>query len=265
MGILDRIKKATDSGEDHLKILIWGPNGSGKSTLCGTAPGPILYAYTERQGLLSFSRMAPSADVVKIESVRDLRELLVSLRDGKHGYRSVELDSFTEMQLLIADELLVRRRIKSEEKGKDLGGDPPKLVMEDYGFIHDRSKSLVRAFRDLPMHVILTCLSEQVEVGEGAEAKTITKIMLLGRKLPAQLGQFFNLVGFSYRAQKDQESVYRVLFEGRPDINTKGMPGLRKREEPDISYWVDRAIGGCPPRETDAPMIAMPQKTKEKA
>jgi len=258
MSILDRVKKASDSGEDHLKVLIWGPNGSGKSTLCGTAPRPILYAYTERQGLLSFQRMCPEGDVVKVESVADLRELLTELRKDGHGYSSIVLDSFTEMQLLISDEILARRKAKNEEKGRDMGGEPPKLVMEDYGFIHDRSKALVRAFRDLPMHVVLTCLSETSEVGEGADSKTVTKMMLLGRKLPAQLGQFFNLVGFSFRVQRDRESVYQVLLEGRPDIDTKGMPGLRKREEPDISYWVDRAIKGCPARDPDAPMIKMP-------
>ena len=37
MGIMDRVKKASETSEDYLKAFIWGPNGSGKSTLCGTA------------------------------------------------------------------------------------------------------------------------------------------------------------------------------------------------------------------------------------
>lgn len=262
MGILDNVTKASEAGEEYIKALLWGPNGTGKSTLCGTAPEPILYAYTERQGLLALKRMAPDAGVVKIESLDDLRSLLTELRNGEHDYKSICLDSFTEMQLLIADEILARRRRKNADKGKDEQADPSKLVMEDYMFIHDRSKAIVRAFRDLPMHVILTCLSESVIVGEDSDAKTVTRIMLMGRKLPAQLGAFFNLVGFSYKAQgADGATRYRVLFEGRPDIDTKGMPGLRRREEPDISYWYDRAVKNCDPRDSDAPMIAEVSRT----
>ena len=249
MSILDRITKASESGEQYLKVLLWGPNGTGKSTLCGTAPAPILYLYTERQGLISFQRMAPDAGVIHVESLSDLRQILRELREDPHGYKSVCLDSFTEMQMLIVDEILSKKREKS-------GDEDASLTIKDHMMIHDRSKSMVRAFRDLPMHVVLTCLSETVVIGEDDEARTVTRIMLMGRKLPAQIGQFFNLVGFVYKAAtKDNGAAYRVLFDGRSDIDTKGMPGLRRREEPDIDYWYRRAIGGEKPRDPDAKMI----------
>ena len=148
MSIFDRIKKANESGEQFLKVLLWGPNGSGKSTLCGTAPKPILYLYTERQGLISFQRMAPDADVLHIQSVKDLREVLQELRQDTRGYASVCLDSFTEMQLLIVDDILKKKLEDNEEKkGKD---DGVQLTIKDHMKIHDRSKGMVRAFRDLP-------------------------------------------------------------------------------------------------------------------
>ena len=248
MGILDKVMKASEAGGDHIKALLWGPNGSGKSTVCGTAPRPLLYAWTERQGLLSFKRMAPDADVVQISSLADLRSLLGALINENHGYASVCLDSFTEMQQLLIEEIGARKSTGPDE--------PTRLSIEDRLFIHDKSKSIVRAFRDLPMHVILTCLSETVVIGEGESAKTVTRVMLSGQKLPAQLGQYFNLVGFCYKASdKDGNTTHRVLFDGRSDIDTKGMPGLRRREDPDISYWYARAVEGCESREPDAPMI----------
>jgi hypothetical protein len=248
MGILDRITKAHEAGEEHLKCLLWGPNGTGKSTLCGTAPGPVLYCYTERQGLLSFKRMAPDEDALRIRGVQDMRDVLAMLKSGDHQYASICLDSFTEMQMLIIDEVAARKERDPNE--------PVKLSIEERLFIHDRSKAMVRAFRDLPMNVIVTCLSEQGVVGDGEDAKTVTKLMLSGQKLPAQLGAFFNLVGFTYKgATSDSHTAYRVLFEGRRDIDTKGMPGLRQREEPDIGYWYDRAIGNADARDEKATMI----------
>jgi len=123
-------------------------------------------------------------------------------------------------------------------------------------FIHDRSKGLVRAFRDLPMHVVVTCLAETVVLGDDRNGQVVTRVMLTGKKLPAQIGAFFNLVGFTYRISgPDGGTAYRVLFEGRADIDTKGMPGLRKREEPDVTYWLERALHGAPPRDPSAKMI----------
>lgn len=247
MGILDKVTKAADAGGDYIKALVWGPNGTGKSTLCGTAPAPLLYAYTERQGLIALKRMAPEADVVRVTSMADIRALLQELMTTKHGYASVCLDSFTEMQVLLIDEVAAKRNF-----GPD---DLIKLTIEDRLFIHDKSKAMVRAFRDLPMHVVLTCLSETVLIGEKENARTVTRVMLSGGKLPAQIGQYFNLVGFTYKAAKDGGTVHKVLFDGRADIDTKGMPGLRRREDPDIDYWYRRAILGEPPRNPDSAMI----------
>jgi hypothetical protein len=254
MSILDRIKKAHEAGEAFLKVHLWGPNGTGKSTICGTAPTPLLYLYTERQGLISFKRMAPDQDTLRINSVRELHEALSLLRSEEHNYASVCLDSFTEMQTLVADEIVAR---KSREPG-----EPVKVTIEEHMFIHDRSKSLVRAFRDLPMNVVMTTLSETVIIGEDSDARTVTRPMLMGRKLPAQLNGFFNLVGFTYKSSdKKGNTQHRVLFDGRKDVDTKGMPGLRKREEPDIAYWYDRAIGGCEARDPEAAMIAEVSRT----
>lgn len=245
MGILDRVTKASEAGGEHVKALAWGGTGTGKSTLCGTAPSPVLYAYTEQQGLLSFKRMNPEADCLKIASMADLRALLTSLRKERHSYASVCLDSFTEMQMLIIDEVAARKNSNPDE--------PLNLDISERLFIHDKSKSIVRAFRDLPMHVVLTCLAETVVIGDGENARTVTRLMLSGQKLPAQMGQFFNLVGFCFKMQgPNRQPVHRVLFDSRGEVDVKGMPGLRRVEDPDVSYWYERAIRNAAPRDAEA-------------
>lgn len=248
MGILDRVTKASEADADYLKCLVWGPTGTGKSTLCGTAPKPVLYLYTEKQGLISFKRMCPDGDVLEIDSVDTLRAVLTDLRRGT-DYATVCLDSFTEMQVLIVNEVLAMK--------DRVPGEPVKASTQDFMFIHDRSKALVRAFRDLPMHVVVTCLSETVVVGEDENARTVTRMMLTGRKLPAQLAGFFNLVGFSHKTLgPNNVTIHRVGFEGPQVLDVKGMPGLRKKEEPDIEYWVRVGIKGDAPRDPDASLIA---------
>jgi hypothetical protein len=244
------VTKACDAGEEYLKLLGHGFSGAGKSTLCGTAPRPILYAYTERQGLISFKRVAPQEDTVPINSVADLRALLSELKGGGHGYATICLDSGTEMQRMIVDEIVARKERDPNE--------PTKVTTEEWMFIIDRTKQMVRAFRDLPLHVVVMFLSDDFVVGEGEHARQIVRPMVNGKKLPAQLAQFFNAVGFCYKGSDGSRTTYRVLFDGRADIDTKGLPGLRYREEPDIAYWVNRAIHGGAPRDPEATMLAEP-------
>ena len=232
MSILDRIVKASEAKQDFMKILIHGQSGTGKSTMCATAPGRILYLWTERQGVLSFKRLRPGDDTLQIESLENLREALDYLRGGNHKYDTACLDSLTDMQRLIVGEITA-------------GKDAPTIA--DWGTIINRTLSLVEAYRNLPMHVVITALSDEAIIGE---EQRIVRPSVAGRKLPGQLSQFFNIVGYCFkRAEKDRVK-YTVLLDGRDDFSCKGMPGLRYREEPDISHWYDVAILGKPSRAT---------------
>lgn len=252
MGILDRIKRADSSGATHLKILLWGPTGAGKSTLCATAPRPILYLYTEPQGMISFCRLAPDQDTLHIKSMDDLREILTILRGGSTKWASICLDSFSEMQSMIVDEILAQKK-----KNK---GDDAEIKLPDHMKIFDRSKYLARSFRDLPYHVVMTCLAGKYVIGDGENQRTSIRMMLVGQKFPASIGQYFNIVGYAYKTKDTDRPQHGVLLEGHPDLETKGMPGLRPREEPDIAYWCARTLGGAPPRNPEAAQIPAPSR-----
>lgn len=255
MGILDRIKKAHDAKLDHMKALVHGNSGSGKSTLCGTLPRPILYAYTEPQGVVSFRRACPDGDTIHIRTVEDMRELLQTLRNGERdegagtllGYRSLALDSLTEMQRKIMDQYV------SRADGGEKSGE--RISISQWGEIIDRTAQLVRSFRDLPLHFVITCLSAEHFVGSEDDSKRIVRPELSGRSLPNTLSQFFNLVGYAYTRQTEEGIDFRVLLGGNVDFLTKGMPGLAYREVPDVSYWIERSFNRCPPREPEAAMF----------
>jgi hypothetical protein len=243
MGILERVIKAKETEQDFIKALVYGNSGTGKSTMCGTAPRNILYLWTERQGVISFKRVAPNQDTLEIDSLDTLRAALSELRAPGHGYSTVCLDSLSEMQRLIID----------EQVSKTTGKEEP--TISDWKVIIDRTASLVRAYRDLPMHVVVTALAEESIVNE---SDRLIRPSVSGRKLPGQLAQYFNLVGYSFKVVKDKSITYKVLIEGKDDFTCKGLPGLRYREDPDITYWYERGINGCDPRDPHAMMILEP-------
>lgn len=255
MGILDRVIKARETEQNFIKALVYGNSGTGKSTMCGTGPSKVLYLWTERQGVVSFKRVAPDQDTLEISSLATLREVLGELRAEGHGYSTVCLDSLSEMQRLIIDEQVATTAGKEEP------------TIGDWKVIIDRTASLVRAYRDLPMNVVVTALSEESIVNE---ERRIVRPSVSGRKLPGQLAQYFNVVGYAFKTVKSDSISYKVLFEGRDDFTCKGLPGLRYREDPDITYWYDRGVMGGEPRDDTArmimePTVQSPKTKKEKA
>lgn len=273
MGILDRTVKADAAEVAKLMIAIHGPSGLGKSTICGTANGKILFVCAgEENGCLSFSKAAPGQDMIVITSISEIRELLRELRTPGHGYNWVAFDSGTELQNMIIDEVNYRERRTGKSKSSVRRPGPNdfvKTTMEDWGFIIDRTKKMLRAFRNIPdVNVVVTFLSDEVIIGDGDDARVLIRPMLAGKKLPNLIAQFFNLVGYAFKGQVNGQAKYQILFEGtlwkgKKNILTKGLPGLRYREDPDIDYWYRRVVLGCEPRDPEALMIAEPAFGRE--
>lgn len=273
MGILSKVVKAQEvAAQDRLKILVYGLSGSGKSSMAGTSGlmdvngnvgeerdpdgGRMLYAWTEANGKLSVSRLGTDCDMIHIASVDDLRDLLAELKAGRpdsnglvHGYHTLVLDSLTELQRLIMDQY----KDRSGAKGKQ------DITIAQWGEIIDRTLQMVRSFRDLPLHIIVTALASETTVDESAEEKRrLVRPEVKGRSLPSELAQFFHAVGYSFRRLRDGRADYRVLLEGREDFLTKPCPGLAYQEVPDFPYMVRTVIHGGPLRDQEAKVAAVP-------
>lgn len=271
MAILDRVTSAqVEQSQKKLKVLSYGLSGTGKSTFAGSAglmdsqgrvgeergPGKLLYAWTEANGVLSVQRLGTDCDLLPIKSWTDLQDLLRAFKgvapdqDGLvHGYHTVALDSLTEMQRLIID------IYKTLNKGKKDEG----ITLPQWGEIIDRTIQMVRAFRDLPLHVIVTALAAETMVDKNAEEKQrLVRPELKGRSLPSELAQFFHVVGYHFRRLHQGQADYRILLEGRDDFLTKPCPGLAYQEVPDFPYMVRTVVGGGAPRDVKARMAATP-------
>jgi hypothetical protein len=231
------------SGDDRPEIpwganlLVYGPKGAGKSWLCNTAPAPRLILDAEagsrflpgkKKSWNPASEAPPEHDgtwdtvVAPIRDFRSLQQAYAWLASGKHSFRSVALDSASETQQRIIDDIAGAELMSQQQWGQLL------RVISD----------LFRKFRDLIVHptnpldaVIMTAMARQKD----------------GQWEPYFQGQastvvpyFFDLVAYiAAIAQPETGEVVHRLYTG---TFTGFMTGER--------------VGGCLGQYIDSPNVS---------
>lgn len=129
-----------------LTMVVHGESGVGKSWLADSAPTPRLILDVE--GGINFTpsekvdwdtrNAPPEADtvVVRVRNVKAAQEAFTWLNAGKHHFRSVVIDSLSEMQKRFVDDIAGTAQMKTQ----------------DWGTLLRKLEKLVRSFRDLTDH-----------------------------------------------------------------------------------------------------------------
>jgi len=166
------ITSTKDMALDYAKVVLYGPPGSGKTTMGATFPS-VLFLSAE-SGLLSVRDKA--IDVWTVNEWEDMEEAYSFLRKGDHQYKSVVIDSLTEVQKKL-HEYIVRKFPAKRRDYEDL------MSQADWGYAIDRLRKMCRAFRDLPMNVVFIAL-DQTDTSEDA---SVTKPALSGKTMAVEL------------------------------------------------------------------------------
>jgi hypothetical protein len=201
---------------EHLGIsaIVHGPAKSGKSFLGDTTPGPRLILDAEMGSRFTPSKKKvwdptkenpPVADGswdTCIVYVRDYRSVLKAyewLDSGKHPFRSVVLDSISEIQQRAIDSLV--------------GIQQP--TQQDWGTLLRQVSDLVRRFRDLTTNpvkpldaVLFIAMTKQGRDGDATWRPHVQGS--LGTTLP----YFTDLVGYLCVTQEPGGTSIRRLFVG---------------------------------------------------
>jgi hypothetical protein len=135
-----------------LSLVVFGESGAGKSHLADTAPGPRLILDVEGGCGFTPSRKVPwdprgpvpklgpdDSAVVEITKFEDVDRAFQWLPTGKHPFRSVIIDSLTELQMRAID---MQVGASAQPQG------------QDWGAILRKVEAHVRGFRDLKMNPI---------------------------------------------------------------------------------------------------------------
>lgn len=229
-----------------LAAVIFGESGAGKSHFGGTTPSPRLILDAEGGSrFIKANRKhkkwnpldgpPPEEDgtwdacFVQVTDWKTLYAAYQWLASGKHPFKSVVLDSLTEAQKRLVDEIA--------------GTDQPTL--QDWGTIGRNFEDIVRKFRDLTFHpnkpvsVVMLCLAH-LRDGE-------TRPFLKGA-IELTLPAFVDVVGYLYTTSSETEAgkVDRnMLVVPHNKIIAKDRTGALEEEygaairQPNFSDWLE--------------------------
>lgn len=186
-------------------MLIYGKSGVGKTRLAGSAlqvpeMREILIVDIEG-GTLTLRKDFPTAPVVRVQSWTDMQKVYDALFAGGHGFKTVVLDSLTEIQKFNMSEIM--RNLIDDNENRD--PDVPSL--REWGKNLEQTRRFVRAFRDLPLNVIFTALLREDKDRAG---KPINLPSLSG-KMAQEVAAFLDIVlYYSVKEVPDDEGGTRT-------------------------------------------------------
>jgi hypothetical protein len=199
-----------DQNEPFLKVLIYGEPGVGKTRAAGSADAvealsPVLFVDIEG-GTYSLRKAFPNVQRVRVQSMDEMQRVYDQLRRGTN-YKTVVLDSLTEIQKFSMDKIMEAAHAKDPDK---IDIDAPQL--QQWGRNTEQTRRLIRAFRDLPMHVIATAL---VHEERDPRSNIIIKRPFFQGQLRQQAPGFFDLVLYMYKtvsSRNGETTVKRLML-----------------------------------------------------
>jgi hypothetical protein len=230
------LTKAGDMGAlVHVKTLLHGNSGAGKTWASVSAPAPFVLL-TEANGLASIRNANPDAVVVHATDMGVVREFFAEALSGTfadQGCKTIIVDSLTEIQRMMRDEIMAGRQNYAD------------FSMKDWGELTERMRRFVRILRDVPYHVVATALSQVTEDDQG-----VRHILpqFQGRAIPNEIAGYFSLVGYVYKREVEDEAgdrviLHQTMLEGPSRIMCKPCGSLGGIVDTDVTEWI-RQISG---------------------
>lgn len=221
-----------------LNLLVYGDSGAGKTLLAGTAAlvselAPVLFIDVEG-GTLTLRHFDESADidVVRVTEWKQMQKVYDALYGGKHHYKTVVLDSVTEMQKLAMASVL-----GAGPNGKILDtGSLPEF--KEWNINTEQIRRFVRAFRDLEINTIFTALAmDHVD----PRKNTVMKRPMLTNKLAGELPAFFDVVLYMYVKERRDAPNLRLIQTDKSDrvvakCRVQGIPEILQGPTMDDLY-----------------------------
>lgn len=187
-------------------MLLYGDAGVGKTYLAGSADAvpemrKVLYLDCE-SGANTLKAAWPEVDVIEINTWTDIQDVYEGLLAGGHDYKTVVVDSLTELNDYCIDRVAQEARIKKPDFD-DV------LEIFHWNKVASRMLRLIRVFRDLPMCTIF--VAHMVDDKDPKSGKLVKQPLLSGQ-LKKKLPTIPDLVLYQYVEDVDEKGLRRLLL-----------------------------------------------------
>jgi phage nucleotide-binding protein len=146
--IMDSARPVQEITRDRLWTF-YGKPGTGKTTLAATFPRPVLLIDINDEGTDSIKDIA-DVDVIDIYNLDDLEQLLDELKHDPRDYRTVVIDTITQVQEMAVVEITRKRGIADTK-----AGSWGTMRQQDWGDVGARVKGYIQELRDLKPDVVV--------------------------------------------------------------------------------------------------------------
>lgn len=209
-----------------INLLVYGDPGCGKTYLSGTAAddpqtSPVLILDVEG-GVTTLRGRSKNIEVVPIRSWVELNETYKKLYASQNSaktlmpYKTIVIDSLTELAALDMKDIMVAAYAKNPDT---VDKDVPS--QREWGKSREHIRTFVRAFRDLPCHVIYTA-----HCGTLQEQDQPTKYFPgFAGKLRSDVPGFMDIVGYYYPDITNGVITRTMQFQGSRRVVAKDRTG----------------------------------------
>lgn len=159
----NKIQKRIHSVDDvdpYVKILIYGRNGAGKSRFAASGPNTLIIDINEKG---TRSAKGSGAEVILIDTWKDVGECYWFLKSSDHKYESVAIDTLTALNRLCL------RMVMGEAEDRDPNREMGLPDRRAYGRAGELMREQLLAFRNLPLHVVFTAQERVISDEDGDE------------------------------------------------------------------------------------------------
>lgn len=196
---------------EYFNFLVYGESGVGKTRLLGStdevpALRKILYIDIEG-GTMSIKDIYPDIDTVRVKNWHQIRDVYEFLKAGNHDYVTCCVDSLNEMQKFNMSQVMIDLISTRPDLDADIPG------MREWGKNLEQMRKYIRAFRDLPMNTLFSCLAM---TDKDAKTGIQTKKPGLSGKLANEVAAFLDIVCYMYMKEVEGEQQ-RMLLTGATD------------------------------------------------
>jgi hypothetical protein len=232
-----------DSTDEFLNILLYGREGSGKTTaavsLANLGYGNVLVVNAEgglkrntlkRLGI-DTSRIKiwpPQGESITHRGLDELhRTLKADLANDPNSWAGVVFDSATEIVPALVDQVATDRIDKASKRGVNIDAvDQFFTDRSDYGTMSKMFRDILRKFRDLPTHFVVTAL-ERRDVDDDSGKVSYGPAVTPG--VQADLLGFVDLVLACSAADAEEGKPFRALTKSAGKYRGKDRLGVLPR------------------------------------